>query len=254
MPSVPKQMRFEVFKRDKFKCQYCGAEAPNVLLHADHIKPAADGGETSLLNLVTSCVGCNLGKGARPLTDDSALTKQRNQLDDLQERREQLEMMLAWHEGLRDLQGDTIQAAAAAWYRLAPGWAFNEYGLQCLGKDIRKFGLSAVLSAMQTSADQYLVINEDGVATRESWNAAVKKIPGICKYDQIRRDDPVGAELLHIRNMVAKRHGLYGRHHRIFLGALQRSVAQGKTVQELWGITHGFSDYHDAQDWADAVP
>lgn len=62
---VSKRVRFEVFKRDKFTCQYCGAHPPNVLLHADHILAVANGGTNDFDNLITSCEPCNLGKGAR---------------------------------------------------------------------------------------------------------------------------------------------------------------------------------------------
>lgn len=60
--------RFEVFKRDGFCCQYCGATPPGVLLHVDHINPIALGGGNDSDNLVTACQACNLGKGARSLT------------------------------------------------------------------------------------------------------------------------------------------------------------------------------------------
>lgn len=53
---IPKTMRFEVFKRDSFTCQYCGATATQKLLHCDHVVPVAEGGETTLLNLITACV------------------------------------------------------------------------------------------------------------------------------------------------------------------------------------------------------
>lgn len=66
---LSKKTRFEVFKRDGFKCQYCGAHPPNVLLHVDHINPVAKGGGNSMDNLITSCAPCNHGKGARELTD-----------------------------------------------------------------------------------------------------------------------------------------------------------------------------------------
>lgn len=64
---LSKKLRFEVFKRDQFTCQYCGATPPSVVLHCDHIVPVADGGENHIDNLVTSCAPCNLGKAARSL-------------------------------------------------------------------------------------------------------------------------------------------------------------------------------------------
>lgn len=60
--------RFEIFKRDCFTCQYCGAKPPGVLLHVDHILPIAKGGGNESSNLVTACQDCNQGKAARLLT------------------------------------------------------------------------------------------------------------------------------------------------------------------------------------------
>lgn len=65
--STGKRLRFEVFKRDRFTCQYCGAQPPQVVLVADHIEPAALGGPTSIDNLITSCEACNQGKADKPL-------------------------------------------------------------------------------------------------------------------------------------------------------------------------------------------
>lgn len=59
------QLRFKVFKRDKFKCCICGASPakdPTVELHVDHIIPWSEGGETTLDNLQTLCSKCNIGK------------------------------------------------------------------------------------------------------------------------------------------------------------------------------------------------
>ena len=63
-PLSPK-LRYEVFRRDKFVCQYCGACGPNVELEVDHKIPVSRGGTDDMSNLVTSCVRCNRGKGAR---------------------------------------------------------------------------------------------------------------------------------------------------------------------------------------------
>lgn len=59
------QLRFIVMRRDNFKCQKCGrspATDSGVILHIDHVKPWAKGGETVLDNLQTLCSKCNLGK------------------------------------------------------------------------------------------------------------------------------------------------------------------------------------------------
>lgn len=67
--AISKKKRFDVFKRDFFRCQYCGATPPGVILHVDHINPVAKGGGNSIDNLITSCEPCNLGKSATPLSD-----------------------------------------------------------------------------------------------------------------------------------------------------------------------------------------
>lgn len=81
---LSKKLRFEVFKRDGFKCQYCGALPITQVLEVDHIRPVADGGENDMDNLVTACFSCNRGKGAtslesvpQSLTDKAALIKER---------------------------------------------------------------------------------------------------------------------------------------------------------------------------------
>lgn len=57
-----KRKRFEIFKRDFFECQYCGAKPPNVVLEIDHIIPISKGGTNDDLNLATACFDCNRGK------------------------------------------------------------------------------------------------------------------------------------------------------------------------------------------------
>jgi hypothetical protein len=66
--STGKRLRFEVFKRDHFTCQYCGAQPPDVVLVVDHITPVADGGGTTIDNLITACEACNQGKAHLPIT------------------------------------------------------------------------------------------------------------------------------------------------------------------------------------------
>jgi 5-methylcytosine-specific restriction endonuclease McrA len=89
----PKKLQEQVFKRDGYRCRYCGQRlisqkfmrafikelnsptfqrgATNLGTHgiihatwpvADHIKPWNYGGSTSMENLVSSCAACNYGK------------------------------------------------------------------------------------------------------------------------------------------------------------------------------------------------
>lgn len=59
------RIRFIVMKRDNFRCKNCGrspATDPTIILHVDHVKAWANGGETVLENLQTLCSVCNIGK------------------------------------------------------------------------------------------------------------------------------------------------------------------------------------------------
>jgi hypothetical protein len=62
-------LRFTVFTRDGFRCRYCGLSVDDgAVLQADHVVPQSKGGPTTLANLVTACMDCNLGKSDRLLT------------------------------------------------------------------------------------------------------------------------------------------------------------------------------------------
>lgn len=110
--AISKKMRFEVFKRDSFKCQYCGAAPPRVILHVDHINPVKDGGKNDIDNLVTACEPCNLGKGARQLSDVPQNLKDKAAV--VKEREEQLrgynEVMLQKAKRIDDDAWDVASA------------------------------------------------------------------------------------------------------------------------------------------------
>ena len=58
----PAFTRFNVFLRDRFTCQYCGAHDD---LTFDHVIPRSRGGATTWDNVVAACAVCNLRKGDR---------------------------------------------------------------------------------------------------------------------------------------------------------------------------------------------
>lgn len=62
-------LRFDVFMRDGFRCRYCGVSVDDgAILHADHVIPESKGGPTTMENLVTACIDCNLGKSDKDLS------------------------------------------------------------------------------------------------------------------------------------------------------------------------------------------
>lgn len=180
--TISKKTRFEVFKRDKFTCQYCGKSAPDVVLEVDHIKPVSKGGNNSMLNLVTACFECNRGKTNVELSDDSVVKKQEKQLQELAERREQLDMLLEWRAGLSNLEEDCVQAVIDI-FLTNTEWGVSEHGKKSIRKWLKEFSLNEVLEATETAINNYYT------GTEQSWNKAFNKVSGICYTKRKQNND-----------------------------------------------------------------
>jgi 5-methylcytosine-specific restriction endonuclease McrA len=57
--------RRNLFRRDRFTCQYCHARPGTEDLTIDHILPKSRGGKTTWENCVLACLNCNIRKGNR---------------------------------------------------------------------------------------------------------------------------------------------------------------------------------------------
>jgi 5-methylcytosine-specific restriction endonuclease McrA len=69
--------RRNVFKRDKFTCQYCGAQPGPAELTIDHVLPKSRGGKSEWVNCVLACLACNARKADKtPREAKMALRKQ----------------------------------------------------------------------------------------------------------------------------------------------------------------------------------
>ncbi len=202
--AISKKLRFEVFKRDSFTCQYCGKRAPDVVLHCDHVKPLAEGGSTDILNLVTACIDCNLGKGPRELSDDAALTKQLNQLALLQERREQIEMVIAWQKELEQLDELPVEHLDQRWQELT-GYHWTDFGKSKVRQLVKKYGLELVLQSLKTSTDQYLERDENGKLSQESVEKAFDYIGRIANVERREQKRPGTRKMLYIRGILRNR-------------------------------------------------
>jgi 5-methylcytosine-specific restriction endonuclease McrA len=65
---LTREEAMKVFKRDHFKCQYCGLDGLHryenwLVMTIDHVHPHARGGGRIMDNLVTACQPCNVLKG-----------------------------------------------------------------------------------------------------------------------------------------------------------------------------------------------
>jgi len=79
--AIPRRLRFEILRRDHYRCRYCGAAADDTTLVVDHVLPEALGGLTEAANLVSACTACNSGKSSvapdQPLVEEVAQDAER---------------------------------------------------------------------------------------------------------------------------------------------------------------------------------
>lgn len=59
--NIEASISWKVYRRDGFKCRYCGAN--NVPLTVDHIITWESGGPSTEINLLSSCKSCNNARG-----------------------------------------------------------------------------------------------------------------------------------------------------------------------------------------------
>lgn len=184
--NISKKIRFEVLKRDCFKCQYCGVLAADKQLHVDHIIPVSKGGSNELLNLVTACVDCNLGKNDRGLSDDAVVRKQQKQQEISQSKINELEMVAKWHRDSGDAIDRTVKEIEK--YLNDKIGFFTEkkvtdlYLLE-IKKLLKKYTIDEVFSAIDKSEEQYL----KDESTAENF---LEKIPKIVFWTRKEIEDP----------------------------------------------------------------
>lgn len=144
---VSKGLRFEVFKRDKFVCQYCGAHPPDAILHADHIEPVAGGGKTEIDNLVTACASCNLGKGAKSLASVPKPLAER-----AAEAREREEQLVGYQEFMRERRQRVDDESWEVVDVLEPGASESGFNIRdriSIKRFIEKLGFERVMEAAE---------------------------------------------------------------------------------------------------------
>lgn len=67
---LPPRLRWNILKRDGYRCTVCGASANDgAIIEVDHIITVADGGSDDPSNLQTLCFDCNRGKGSESQDD-----------------------------------------------------------------------------------------------------------------------------------------------------------------------------------------
>lgn len=220
--AISKRVRFEVFKRDSFKCQYCGKCAPDVVLHVDHIDPVSNGGDNEIMNLVTACVDCNLGKSDKALDDSSAIERQRKQLEELNERREQIELMLEWRNALKDMDEDVVSYVVDAIEDSMNGHTVNDSGRAHVRKWLKTFSTEELIYAIDQSSNRFLRSGE------EDYQGFFDNIP---KRAGLERKPETERKALYVRGILRNR--LSYVNHAECLRLIKGAVESGYSIESI---------------------
>lgn len=195
--AISKRVRFEVFKRDSFTCQYCGRKSPEVILHVDHIEPVSKGGDNGIINLITSCEPCNLGKSDVPLSATDRIDKEMSQLQELQERREQMKMLADWRKGLRSLQNEELDILAEEWGQ-AFGWVPEEAHRKQIKLLCSRSGFQMAVDVIAKAGESYADIDDD---------VLFKRIRGIEKAFKLDAECPGKGKIPYIIGIMRNKSG-----------------------------------------------
>ena len=227
---IGKKTRFEVFKRDKFTCQYCGRKAPDITLELDHIKPHSNGGTDNILNLITSCFECNRGKRDIPLDKLDELDKKRKQLEGLQDRREQIEMMIEWEEGLRNIESIETDKLQEIWEE-GTGYSWSKKGKKTINRLLKKYSYSLVLESIEIAIDTYYRVEEDEDYQKTIIEYTFKKIGGICFNKHQCQINPEYNELTKLSSAASCKFSYYNWGYGLTL--LKNARPYVKNISEL---------------------
>lgn len=165
--ALSKKIRFEVFKRDNFTCQYCSAKTPDVALEIDHILPVCKKGTNDIDNLITACFDCNRGKGKNELASipETLLYK----IEKKKIAQEQYRAYLKLIKDIKKQKEDEIDVIEEIFVSAYSNLHFTDKFRMSVGLFIDKLGIETVMRAMQLACSKPL-----------SGNHATKYFCGIC--------------------------------------------------------------------------
>lgn len=150
--AVSKRTRFEIFKRDGFRCVYCGATPNTTVLHVDHVEPKAKGGSDDPSNLVTACQSCNGGKSDVRLCDKRLAPRM-----DAENVREHAEQIMGYLEAQRALLAarDTMIDSLCERWGSAIGWTVPSSERASLSMLLEHFTFTDLASAIDIAANKF---------------------------------------------------------------------------------------------------
>lgn len=149
---LSKMIRFEVFKRDYFTCQYCSRKSPEVLLEIDHIVPVSENGTNEIDNLLTACFDCNRGKSNKSLNSISPSLEEKVFM--MREKKIQYDQFIKLQESLLNQNENLIDMVEKVYTSCYKKYEFNERFRLSVKKFIKKLGVDEVIEAMEISCSK----------------------------------------------------------------------------------------------------
>lgn len=151
--ALGKKIRFEVFKRDGFRCGYCGKTPPAVVLEVDHINPKSIDGTDDINNLLTACFDCNRGKRDIPLENVPASVKENLAL--LIEKEEQIEEYNKVLKRIRQREDETIEEVNSIFQKRFPSRMLTEdFKNNSVRHFVKSLDRDTVLDAMRLACSR----------------------------------------------------------------------------------------------------
>ena len=152
---ISKKKRFNVFKRDGFRCAYCGKTPDSdAVLEVDHINPVSGGGSDDEDNLITACFDCNRGKAATPLTciPETLSEKARK----IAEKEEQLKQYREVLRAEKDRKQSDIWEVAKIFMDFHGDDGIDRRRFNSIRSFLTKLPLLEVIDAMEIAVDKCL--------------------------------------------------------------------------------------------------
>ena len=157
---VSKKIRFEIFKRDGFKCAYCGKTPPAVTLECDHIEPVSAGGTNDLNNLITACFDWNRGKMNIPL--ETIPQPMQDNMEVIEEKRKQLREYKKFVNKLNKQVGIIIDSIESIYKIAYPDYSLQEINRENIRYFLDQIGIEEVEKSMRIAIN---AVYEDPAGT-----------------------------------------------------------------------------------------
>jgi len=157
--AITKTLRFEVFRRDGFRCAYCGQAPPTVILEIDHVNPKVNGGEDSVNNYLTACYSCNHGKKGKPL--DKIPPQLIKNLEDMKKEEKQLYDYQKWIKKIERRERKATKTLNEIYEKHFPTWKFNDTGNEQISKFLKMLPLYEMETILKSSISKFAHSHSD---------------------------------------------------------------------------------------------